>query len=871
MALAVASCSQDAGIDSPDLPNGDIKVNFTLELPKGEDVIYPTTRTTHDETEWTIKKLDLYQFEVTSDGNVTLADKNNFTDTDLKSIGGGSYTLAFTIPSKYYMQKRRFVFVANDNTVAATINAGTTYDAFCKTLASIQNENTAAASVFANPDTGIAMSGIAKQGSKQDIVLESSFQCQIHLTRIVARVDVVNHIPNMMITKIYMKKAAQKGYLMPQGSTDSPELAAPDNAYMSGNLDFNENAKNGSETPGYGTTYEHQYNAGAGITKSLYMYERENSEGNTASVVVEYTINGIKGFVDVPFQKTSEPKDYVNIQRNHLYKIVLGKGIPVTTDKVEVAFHDEPWNVIEQDSEVEVEQDKMNARLKVSIFTPYNVKSAHMDSGEVTFETEQTCASSTKFTQDQLQTKGFAGNNNHALFWQDAEFYRLPTQGEAQLLFPQSNYVYFSGSTHTSTTEFTETINLQNNSDGNTNSAGEIITGKSQLKEGTQKSTVNGTQFNIVYGYRLRGTDEYAAYRWEITEATDSQKQNGDKILKIRIKALRIDDTATTIDDIAQEDFWTSGYLEYIFPYSASRGSLSELWTSTKSYVFFSNTTQAQHGTTSTGSSYPIRLVKASEQDIATLKARDPYYGAQVGDFITKSGSLIKASQAAKYPNKEDIVAVVASINANRLSPGAVSKIKQNNKTGVPRGLAFGLKTLGGQPWRASGATSLPRDKFPYATTNKLAYESNKGYEITEYMISSSELTTHPIFNSLKSYRGSTPAPKNTSDWYIPAIGEWVDMIEGIGECPISNSWKTENTQNFTLKSPDGQKINYKLKNETFNRNLQKSGAPCDLISDSDHWSSTDYNEAEALTIHQDHVCANTKTPGYTARAVFAF
>lgn len=837
LALFAAACSQNNVEDLHDGLPGDIRVNFTLALPSGGDVVYPSRTLTHDSAEWDIKNLDLYQFNVAEDGQVTFLEKKRFAENDIKNLSAGQYSLAFTIPAEFYMQTRRFVFVANDKLEttpdAAAITKGMTYDAFCKTLASITNaEGGAKSEMLAQEANGIAMSGIAKIGNVEDIVLKSSFECHISLTRIVARVDVVNNTPNMIIDKIYMKQAAQKAFIMPQG-TETPNYDAPEKAYMSGNLDFNTNAKNGSGTPGYGTTYDEQYNGGAGIQKSIYMYERKNeSAENTASVVVEYKINGVHGMVEVPFKNTESQK-FVDIKRNNLYKIVLGNGNPVATDKVMVAFNDEPWNIIENESQVDVEQDKMNAKLKVNMFTPYNVKTADLTSGVVTFETETTCeaARGSFFSFDQLEEKLYAGVPAPAVFHADGQNYRLPSAGETMLLAPSVEGTHPLNNATISSDVFTETIYWKNGFNGKADLNGEKLVGTSQLKAGSNK-VLNGTTFTTVYGYRFRGTNEHAAYRWDFNETQNTGRQESDKMISIRIKALHPDDTATTIEEIADEKFWENGYIEFEFPMSGDylpkeqferRGIAGHALSSTRESdtraKYFVGWTQGIYVDKNTSDiSFPLRLVKATQEDVTAhenykkhLQAvEESMKNVAVGDFILDDGLVVKASEMAgkDAATKKKAVAVVFSVDKTRVGDEAKKKLGGEAKV---HGRALALKDAGralawGSENTATGVltamdtyVTIYKDIDGYSNTQKI-YELGKGNLATKF----------PVFNAIKNFDSKQNAPSNTTGWYLPTMGEWYDVIEGIGGATIKEDHKTntETVSSFTIQDNDGQNIN---------------------------------------------------------------
>lgn len=825
--LTSASCSKDPAIDSPDGSAHDITVRLSLSLPVGDDVVYPASRTeTHDQSEWTIHHLDIYQFNVDDRGNATFVEKNSFEKDQLTQVSAGQYSLAFTISSKYYMQKRKFVAVANDKLTGTDVAAGTTFDQFCKTLATVTlAADKASASSLAAENTGIAMSSVAKVGQQEVFELKSSFECSIHLTRIVARLDVVNNTPNMIIKKIHMTGAARNGYIMPQSKDAQPDYTAPGTPdYMTGELAFNDKATNGNtSTPGYGATYDEQNNKGLGIQKALYMYERKNTADECAKVEIQYTINGINGRVSVPFQSTKD-QSYVDIKRNHLYKIVLGNGQPVTTDKVSVAFHDEPWNVIEHGSEVDVEQEKMNARLKVNMFTPYNAKDINLEQMTCDFETSLHCnlgvggnswdwefvSKIYPLYHDLLDSKA-AGVPSPAIFTgNDGQKYRLPSNGELALLTLQTANTIELNKTKEATA-ITEYMYFRNDDQGfaittpalttPTESADKLC-GKTVYKSSTTPTALkDGTQVYTYYAIRFQGTNQYAAYRWAYCDMTNP---DDGRYLSIKIKALPVDDTATTIDDVANEEYWANGAMEYQIP-AAGYGQRSTAYVNGKkvkgaliSSTINSVTAQDSQGLEfnqtslhtgdQQGFNYPVRMVKASAEDISAYNTANanPYYGIHPGDIILNDGTIIKASKIQYNTDnmvKAKAVAVVASTRIDRISAGAKAAVKG----GKIHGIALALKNANSAKvvWSTTSTTTFPEEQFPQGPY----YQSNDGYERTQYIIKQNLKDTHPAFKAAVDYQPQAPA--NTSGWYLPSMGEWLDILEGLGEHTLNDKYKT--------------------------------------------------------------------------------
>ena len=261
----------------------------------------------------------------------------------------------------------------------------------------------------------------------------------------------------------------------------------------------------------------------------------------------------------------------------------------------------------------EADQARRNAALKVNMFTPFNAKSVDLGTKKInSFYDKLTvsadeCPTDSYFTYTELKDAGVTAADA-VLTDGEGNEYRLPTEGELNLLLPMYTeeadratvhkekdgmyYPYWNDNSSTNTfpyvtveTPFTETIYLKNGVDNlpdqthpDDTDSEYTLKGQSQMKVGALSETVHyytaepdvpeKGNYNIypVYGLRFKGTSQYAAYRWETCKIAGNPLE---RYLSIKIKALGKDDTKTTIDMVASEDFWKEGsYIEFQFPAS---------------------------------------------------------------------------------------------------------------------------------------------------------------------------------------------------------------------------------------------------------------------------------------------------------------
>ena len=676
-ASLLAGCSKET-TGPGDTDDSRIPITFTLATPGSEGVIYPrsATRATHDAAEYAVRQLTLLVYDATDTSAPKFLRKHDMTsDITLYDNGNGTYTFSLEAPISDMNAKRKFVFVVNDDAAVAATAAGSAEADLHETAATVELADGDTADKLAEADAGIAMSGTATaDGQNEVITIVPGVKCEVKLTRIVARVDVQNNTPNMTLESAVLVGAATRGYLFAQAPLSAP---VADRIVLGSNATVDLTEEHPALKPG-------EVFAPKTFRKTFYAYERPNTAGDYAAVRITYRVNDSKGTVEVPFIRTEAggAQTPVDIERNHLYTVVLGNGKPVTTNEVQFTFKVEDWNTVEMPEEIgpgdpldPKSQQKLNAALKVNMFTPFNAKSVDLGTKKInSFFDKLTvsaddCPTDSYFTYTELKDAGLTAADA-VLTDGEGNEYRLPTEGELNLLLPMWTeeadratvnkekdgmyYPYWNDNSSTNTfpyvtveTPFTETIYLKNGTDNlpdETHPADPEYTlkGESQLKVGTQTEQIaypadlvtNVYNIRPVYGLRFKGTNQYAAYRWETCKIASDPLE---RYLSIRIKALNPQDNATTIDDVADETFWQDGFIEFQFPASGyyspenagnptpenitHRGVygycwVSSLWTGdsdsgARFLGFYLNDAHVGHSVP--GSRFPLRLVKVSE------------------------------------------------------------------------------------------------------------------------------------------------------------------------------------------------------------------------------------------------------------------
>lgn len=489
--------------------------------------------------------------------------------------------------------------------------------------------------------------------SKAGVVTDGG---QVIMRRLAVRIDLVNAAEGVIINSVKFINRTKQSRL---GASNDMNFSTEGDLYEEKTYDNIDLAGDFDVPTEYKTT--------------IYSYENVDVTPGGAhlpALEIKYTMDGMKFTHTVTFMDSKDEtgKTPLALKRNYLYRIVLTKPLDLDFDIIV-----DDWNTAEafqvDDLPFETfDQDALNAKLKINMFTEYNVKTLDPVQKKVTFFTEHlTEPEVTSYFsylwlsgQDPEGSTTVNGSNttdlrNEILTDDAGNQYRIPTGGECALLIPydykrnearellrpwwddnpESNLT----GERMATEEFEETIYLDNTAEFGPDEAGEILIGQSQLKLGKQTEqctrVIDGESrvYNIhpVYGIRFKGTSEYAAYQWYYNQQ--------EKYLSIKIKALPAD-SKLTVDDIADNaSFWHSGYREFILPLaggyvekpseepgvdnSKNRGYEGYLWSSTINSLGSVYTGEKQRlgctqqnahcGVASNEHVLQLRLVKVSE------------------------------------------------------------------------------------------------------------------------------------------------------------------------------------------------------------------------------------------------------------------
>ncbi|MBR1879951.1 MAG: hypothetical protein IJ804_04280 [Prevotella sp.] len=413
-ALTITSCttseevtSNPSGKSSNALP----KVVFKIKTPIGDPLVF-TRGIADTDAEAHLASLWLYEIDAATDKIVRVTDVSSIISSPTSGSSDLDYEYQFAESAARELDDkdqlaRRFVFVANDEPTKAgnPIAADDTYADLVAAIATKAYLNpTDLAAVPADDQSTddiwntvsatqvLPMSGDAVAGGSKVIPIEKEsavINTTVELTRAVARIDVVNLTPDLIITGMKLMKSNTNGYLIPQVGADNKTLtyAAPASVDEASNITVSTNATTENFgtvnavnvfTPIKGLDGNVQKNAsgefvGAKRSMAFYIYEGTpasyvSAENEAMHLQVYGTLfDGVPVYYNIPFtakyNKDLLPSDAeyianapVTIKRNNVYTVEIGDGYKTSaTTDVKLSFSIANWNVQKMKEDIDTE------------------------------------------------------------------------------------------------------------------------------------------------------------------------------------------------------------------------------------------------------------------------------------------------------------------------------------------------------------------------------------------------------------------------------------------------------------------------------------------------------------------------------------
>ena len=157
---------------------------------------------------------------------------------------------------------------------------------------------------------------------------------------------------------------------------------------------------------------------------------------------------------------------------------------------------------------------------------------------------------------------------------------------------------------------------------------------------------------------------------------------------------------------------------------------------------------------------------------------------ARIGDFYcTKNngttGYLIPKEADETTVQAATVVGIVFQTDKSRI--GAKEKEKLGGEGNV-HGLVMAVKNIATrQAWGLFGMD----EGLTTCRTKADNYNDISGYGNCEHIRTNrGNFDSYPAFKAAYDYNTTCPVPATTTGWYLPASGQWWDILQNLGGCP---------------------------------------------------------------------------------------
>jgi hypothetical protein len=228
-------------------------------------------------------------------------------------------------------------------------------------------------------------------------------------------------------------------------------------------------------------------------------------------------------------------------------------------------------------------------------------------------------------------------------------------------------------------------------------------------------------------------------------------------------------------------------------------------------------------------------------------------FKCQHGDFFLSNGTIVSRDSTMTEAQKAMCIGVIYYLDSK--SDAAEEGVKETlNSMGIgSHGYVVALKDA----WNIStgevyinrkwGSKEVDIPEIENSTTIYSHIGDNSGMTNTAAMEKYKNDIDSPLYQAVEDFRTAVPAPANTTGWFIPTVGQWMDMIEKFGQTKVVAS-------DFTRFdwSTDGLSF-YHSNDATAISNIRAilNNIPCDYdtIESKVFWSSSEFSITDIGTI----------------------
>lgn len=162
----------------------------------------------------------------------------------------------------------------------------------------------------------------------------------------------------------------------------------------------------------------------------------------------------------------------------------------------------------------------------------------------------------------------------------------------------------------------------------------------------------------------------------------------------------------------------------------------------------------------------------------------------KVGDYMLKDGTTVNPIEMTEEQEDQAIgvVAYLYEEHKDVFLKGGVKAALKAKGIENPHGIVIALGNAGGEEKYEWSTEEYPSVK-KHTTLNEQIFFGLDGVGKT---YSLKNIDDFPAFRAAKEYEKEVPAPKNTTGWYLPSVGEWFCMLDNYKDFAehIGGTWE---------------------------------------------------------------------------------
>jgi hypothetical protein len=252
----------------------------------------------------------------------------------------------------------------------------------------------------------------------------------------------------------------------------------------------------------------------------------------------------------------------------------------------------------------------------------------------------------------------------------------------------------------------------------------------------------------------------------------------------------------------------------------------------------------------------PANTLKAGQCHSVVVDRQDEIdFSYENGDFFLSDGTLVSRTDGLTEEQRKQCLGVIFYINGQNVTMGSAEKEMLNEMGVGEHGYVVALRdvynpstglAIGDKMWgplidvegleNGEGMESYFADFSGLDKTQKMDAAALATGDYTKY-----------VSYGISLFNQTLSTPSHTTGWFLPSIGQWIHMLEQLGEETISISDFSQHSWSTT-----GLSFEYKYKNlgqTVINNKLSAAGTTYDAIS-GNYWSSVEAEAAYALFVY---------------------